>query len=60
MKDRSIPEPTKELKAKCDADNQFERFDRTFRSVISVSKADMLKAEAKQKRRRKKAKRKHG
>lgn len=57
MKNRPIPEPSKELKAKCDADNQFERFDRLFCSVISVPKRDVLKEEAKQKR-RKKAKRK--
>ncbi len=41
---------TDKLKAKCDADNQFERFDSLFRKVISVPKADVLKAEAKEKR----------
>ena len=54
MKAKPIPKPTEELKAKCNADDQFDRFDRVFRAVISVPKAAMLKEEAKQKRRKKK------
>jgi hypothetical protein len=54
MKARQIPKPTEELKAKCNADDQFSRFDRVFRAVIAVPKAAMLKEEAKQKRRKKK------
>jgi hypothetical protein len=41
---------TEELKAKCDADNQFGRFDRVFRQVVSVPKAAIDKEDAKQKR----------
>lgn len=52
---RVIPKLTKELEAKCNADNQFENFDRVLRSVISVPKAAVLKEEAKQKRRKKRA-----
>jgi hypothetical protein len=36
--------------AKCDAPNQFENFDRMFRSVISVPKISIEKEEAKWKR----------
>jgi hypothetical protein len=54
MKHRPISEPADELRKKCDADNQFDRFDRLFRTVISVPKSAMLKEEAKQKRRKKK------
>jgi len=54
VKAKPIPKPTEELKAKCNADDQFDRFDRVFRAVISVPKAAMLKEEAKQKRRKKK------
>jgi len=56
---RPIPKPTKELLAKSNAEDQFERFDGAFRSVISVPKSTILKEEAKQKRRKKRAKRKH-
>jgi len=49
---------TDELKAKCDADNQFERFDRVLRQVVSVPKAAIDKEEAKFKR-RKRVKKKH-
>jgi hypothetical protein len=41
---------TEELKSKCDADNQFGRFDRVFRQVVSVPKAAIDKEDAKQKR----------
>ena len=62
MKDRPIPPPTDELKAKCDAENQFRNFERVFRSVMSVSKAEVLKREAKEKHRnaRKRAKKQKG
>jgi len=43
---------TEKLKAQCDADNQFERFDTLFRNALSVSKDEVLKAEAKEKRRK--------
>jgi len=49
--ERPIPKPTEELKAQCDADNQFSNFDRVFRSVMSVPKAEVLKREAKEKHR---------
>jgi hypothetical protein len=60
MKDKPIPQPTEELKAKCDAENQFSNFDRAFRTVKSVPKSEVLKREAKELRRdaRKRAKRK--
>jgi hypothetical protein len=54
MKTRPIRKPTEELKAKCNADDQFNRFDRVFRAVIAVPKFAMLKQEAKHKRRKKK------
>lgn len=41
---------TKELQAKCDADNQFERFDNLFRQVVSVPKYAIDKEAAKQKK----------
>jgi hypothetical protein len=56
---RPIPKPTKELLAKSDAEDQFERLDRAFRSVISVPKSTILKEEARRKRRKKRAKSKH-
>ena len=43
---------TDKLKAKCDADNQFERFDKLLRNALSVSKDEVLKAEAREKRRK--------
>jgi len=48
VKDKPIPEPTVELKARCDADNQFSNFERVFRAVMSVPKAEVLKREAKE------------
>jgi hypothetical protein len=51
MKVRPIPKPTKELVAKCNADDQFDRFDCVFRAVISVPKTAIVKEEEKQKRR---------
>jgi hypothetical protein len=58
--EKPIPAPTEELKAQCDADNQFSNFQRVFRSVISVPKKTLLKREAKEKHRnaRKRAKKK--
>jgi hypothetical protein len=62
--EKPIPEPTEEVKAQCNADNQFSNFARVFRSVMSVPKSEVLKREAKEKHRnvraraRKKAKKK--
>ena len=55
-----IPEPTEELKARCNAENQFSNFDRVFRAVMSVPKAEILKREARELHRntRKRAKKK--
>ena len=60
MRQTPIPEPTEELKAKCDAENQFSNFDRAFRAVMSVPKAEVLKREAKElhRNKRKRAKKK--
>ena len=59
-REQPIPQPTEELKAKCDANNQFSNFDRLFRRVMSVPKSEVLKREAKEKHRnaRKRAKKK--
>lgn len=54
---KEIPARIKEIEIKCDAPNQFERFDRLFRAVVSVPKAAVDKEEAKWKRRKKRAKR---
>lgn len=61
-REQPIPEPTEELKAQCDAENQFSNFERVFRKVMSVPKAEVLKREAKEKHRnaRKRAKKKKG
>jgi hypothetical protein len=62
VKDKPIPEPSGELKTQCNAENQFSNFERVFRSVMSVPKAEILKREKKemhrnaQKRARAKAK----
>jgi hypothetical protein len=47
-REQPIPQPTEELKAQCDADNQFSNFDRLFRHVMSVPKSEVLKQEAKE------------
>ncbi len=62
MKEKPIPKPTTELEAACNAENQFSNFERVFRSVMSVPKAEVLKREAKEKHRneRKRAKKKKG
>lgn len=43
---------TEKLRAQCDADDQFNRFDSLFRKVISVPKDKVLKAEANHKQRK--------
>jgi hypothetical protein len=43
----SIPE---DIAAKCDGPDQFQKFDKLFRSVIAVPKAALDKAESKWKR----------
>ena len=48
MKEKPIPEPTEKLKALCNADNQFSNFERVFRSVMAVPKAEVLKQEKKE------------
>jgi hypothetical protein len=57
---KSQAETIAELNARCDGPNQFENFDRAFRKTLTVSKADLLKEEARLKRARarKRAKRK--
>jgi hypothetical protein len=45
VKQKPIPKPTEGLKERCDADNQFSNFDRLFRKVMSVPKAEVLKQE---------------
>jgi hypothetical protein len=47
-REQPIPQPTEELIAKCDADNQFSNFDRLFRRVMSVPKSEVLKQEKKE------------
>jgi hypothetical protein len=46
-----------EIAAKCDGPNQFENFDRLFRTVIAAPKSAIDKAEAKWKRARARKKR---
>lgn len=62
MKDKPIPEPSEELKAQCNADDQLGNFERVFRSVMSVPKAEVLKREKKELHRnaRKRARKKKG
>jgi len=62
VKEKPIPKPTPELIAQCDAENQFSNFERVFRKVMSVPKAEVLKREAKEKHRnaRKRARIKKG
>lgn len=48
MKAKPIPEPTEKLKAMCDADDQFNNFERVFRSVMAVPKSEVLKQEKKE------------
>ena len=60
MKERPIPGPSEELKAQCNAENQFSNFEHVFRKVMSVPKAEVLNREAKEKHRneRKRARKK--
>lgn len=60
MKDKPIPDATEELKAQCNAENQFSNFERVFRKVMLVPKAEVLKREAKERHRnaRKRARKK--
>ena len=44
-REQPIPQPTEELIAKCDAENQFSNFDLVFRKVMSVPKAEVFKQE---------------
>jgi hypothetical protein len=50
---------TKGLEVKCDASNQFDRFDALFRKVISVPKAAIDREEVKFRRRKTKANTRH-
>jgi hypothetical protein len=47
-REQPIPPPTAELKAQCDAENQFSNFDRVFRRVMSVPKSEVLNQEKKE------------
>ncbi len=62
MKEKPIPKPSPELIAQCDAENQFSNFERVFRKVLSVPKAEVVKRETREKHRnaRKRAKKKKG
>lgn len=62
MKEKPIPEPTEELKAQCNAENQFSNFERVFRKVMPVPKAEVLRREAKEMHRnkRRRARKKKG
>jgi hypothetical protein len=62
VKDKPIPEPTEELKAQCNAENQFSNFEHTFRTVMSLPKAELLKREKNELHRnaRKRARKKKG
>jgi hypothetical protein len=59
--EKSQAETLAELNARCEGPNQFENFDRAFRTSLTVPKAALLKEEARIKRararRRAKAKR---
>lgn len=61
-REQPIPEPSEELKAQCNAEDQFSNFERVFRKVMSVPKTEVLKREAKEKHRnaRKRARKKKG
>lgn len=41
-----------DIRDKCDAENQFQSFDQMFRSVISVPKSEVVKADNKLKKER--------
>src|SRR5206468_3971253 len=50
--EKSQAETIAELNARCDGPNQFENFDRAFRTALTVPKSALLKEEARQKRAR--------
>lgn len=60
MTERPIPAPTEDLRKLCNAENQFSNFEHVFHKAMSVSKAEVLKREAKEMRRnaRKRARKK--
>jgi len=60
LKARPIPKSTKELLEKCDAENQFENFDKALRTIIAVPKSEIVKAEARSKLAKARRKRRHG
>ena len=53
---KSQAETIADLSGRCDGPNQFENFDRAFRTSLTVPKGALLKEEARQKRARKRAK----
>jgi hypothetical protein len=57
MKNSEPIKVSEETTAKCNAPNQFERFDRLCRVVVAVPKSAVDAEEAKWKRKRRKAKR---
>jgi hypothetical protein len=61
-KEKPIPAPTEELNRQCNADNQLSNFERVFRSVIAVPKAEVLRRETKERHRnaQKRARKKKG
>ncbi len=54
---KSQAETIAELNARCDGPNQFDNFDGAFRKTLTVSKAAVLKEEARLKRARVRKKR---
>ena len=50
--EKSQAETLAELNARCEGPNQFENFDRAFRTSLTVPKNALLKEEARQKRAR--------
>ena len=50
--EKTQAETIAELGARCEGPNQFENFDRAFRTALTVPKAALLKEEARQKRAR--------
>jgi hypothetical protein len=54
---KSQAETIAELAARCDGQNQFEKFDQSFRASLTVSKVALLKEEARLKRAKERKKR---
>jgi hypothetical protein len=52
IKSKSQSETLAVLNARCDGPNQFDKFDRAFTASLTVSKATLLKEEARIKRAR--------